>query len=157
MASTYEDLTRDGVDTVESLQEELKKLTDEVSGIIAYRARQAEQAAKDTVEDYPIASMAAAFAAGAVVGLLVTQSHSSRPRSSFDDMRSELSDYTDQMKRKLRSASRQVGLADNLERLGATLASTDAKATVAPAIDRIISWFGQAKDVAQSAVNKVTQ
>lgn len=152
---TYENAGKNGADqsTVESLQVELKKLSDEVSSMVSHRAHQAEVAAKDAVEDYPMASMAAAFAAGAVIGLLVFQSHSSRPRSSFDDMRDELSDYTEQMKRKLRSASRQVGLSDNLERLGATFASADAKSNLAPALDRVLGWLGQAKDAAQSAVN----
>ena len=80
-----------------------------------------------------------------------------KAQKMFDDMRDELGDYTEQMKRKLKSASRQVGLTDNLERLGGALASSDAKSTFAPAFDRVLGWLGQAKDVAQSAVSKVTQ
>ena len=143
------------------LKAQLATLSDEVSTMVANRARQASEiadagvdAARETVNDYPLAAIAAAFAAGALVGLALTSRPTPTRRWIGQDVRSDLANYADELRGSLRNAARGTSMADNLERLSSALSAVDAKATVGPAVDRLLGWFNQAKAVAKDAMSK---
>ena len=71
-------------------------------------------------------------------------------------MRSELGGYADELRRSIRSTVSSTSMADNLERLSTALSAVDAKASVGPAIDRLLGWFNQAKVAAKDAMSKAT-
>lgn len=143
---------------VETLRAQLAELSADVGKLVELRARQAQRAAgqatdaaRDKIEDYPLATMAGAFAVGAVVGLLLTDGRSATPRSRLESARDDLASYADDLKRSLSRTAREYSLTDRLDRMASALSTTDAKETLAPAFERVMGWLGQAKDKAKSA------
>lgn len=146
-----------------SLQSQIADLSRDVAKLVEVRARQvrraagqATDAARDSIEDYPLASVAGAFALGAVVGLLLTEGRSATPRSRLEAMRDDLSTYADDLRRSLSRSARDYSLSDRFEKMASALSSTDAKETIAPAFERVLGWLGQARDQAKSAVDAAT-
>ncbi len=150
-----------GLDT---LRHQIASLSSEVAQIVESRARKANRAVVDAVEtvgstarastaEYPIATMAAAFAAGAVVGILLLEARKPEPLSRFDSARHDLETYAADLKRSLQQSARNVSMSDRLERMAGALSATDAKATIAPAFERVVGWLGQAKDQAKTMVD----
>ena len=149
------------VSELDRLKLEIETLANEVSRIVEERTRRARHAAqagvdaaRDGVAEYPLASIAVAFAAGAAIGLIVT-SPPRRVRSNFgDDIKGDLANYANQLRSSLAQNVRDVresSIVDRLERVASALSATDAKETMAPVIDRVAGWFGQAKAAAQTA------
>ena len=143
------------------LQTELAALAGQVAAITAERARRAgvmaragAETARETVSDYPLASLAVAFAAGALIGLAVTTPARPSRAWSGHDMKRDLAGYADDLRRSIRSSATGASMADNLERLSSALSAVDAKATVGPAVDRLLGWFNQARTAASAAMNK---
>ena len=150
---------------IEALQVELGMLRDEVSKIVSHRAGQAKKmaeagvgAARDTVSEYPLASVATAFAVGAALGLVLISSRKTNATrfGSAEDMRADLANYASQLRSNMMHTVRDSSIIDRLDRVASALSSTDAKATVGPVMDRVMGWLGQAKDAAQTAASKVT-
>lgn len=145
------------------LKAELTTLTSEVTRLVEERARRAAEmaeagvdATRETVSDYPLASLAAAFAVGALLGLAFTTPARTTRSWTGSDMRNDLSNYAEELRRTIRSTASSTSMADNLERLSTALSAVDAKASVGPAIDRILGWFSQARAVAKDAMSKAT-
>lgn len=150
-----------------ALRDQLSTLSSEVSRIAAERLAAAKRAteagaeyARETVNDYPLGSLALAFGAGALIGLAIVPPR--RPiadwrHTSVNSVRDELADYTKQMKRSLRSSATGRGLISNLERVADTVSSVDAKATIGPVWNRIVSWLEVAKDRASTAAADLTK
>ena len=171
LASLISDPTRQGAPIssqeigLTDLKAQLTTLSEEVSRIAADRARQAAKmaeagvdATRETVSDYPMASLATAFAAGAVLGLVLTQpARSSRTwGSDFRDVGDNLGGYAHDLQQNLRNSVSNTSMADQLERLSSALSAADAKGSIGPAVDRVLGWFNQAKSATNDAVAKVT-
>ena len=152
---------------MEALREQLSVLSSEVSQIIAGRSEAAKLSAergaeytRGAVEEYPLASLALAFGAGALIGLaLMPTRHVSTDwrHASVNSMRAELADYTKKMKRSIRSSATGRGLMSNFERVADTVSSVDAKATIGPVWNRLITWLEVAKDRASTAASDLTK
>lgn len=153
---------------LDALKVELAMLRDEVAKVVEYRAKQAQRAAqagvsvaRDTVTEYPLASVATAFAVGAAVGLVLISPRKSAPArfgtfEHADQMRADLANYAGQLKANIMHTVRDNSIIERLDRVASALSSTDAKATVGPVMDRVMGWLGQAKDAAQTAASKAT-
>ena len=144
---------------IDSLKKSITDLSGDVARLVELRARQAQRAVehatdatREKIGDYPLAAMAGAFALGAVVGLLVTETRS-QPRSRYENARDELASYADDLKRSLSRTAKEYSISDRLERMAAALSATDAKDAVQPALDRVVGWFNQAKAGAKSAAD----
>lgn len=142
---------------IEGLKSKISELSNDVAKLVELRAKQAQRAAmqateatRDTIDGYPLASMAGAFALGAVVGLLVMEGRS-EPKSRYASARDDLASYADDLKRSLSRTAKDYSLTDRLDRMASALSSVDAKDAVQPAFDRVLGWFGQAKAQAKSA------
>ena len=72
-------------------------------------------------------------------------------------MRAELADYTKKMKRSIRSSATGRGLMSNFERVADTVSSVDAKATIGPVWNRLVTWLEVAKDRASTAASDLTK
>ncbi len=162
-SSHHDASSADGASEMHSLQSQIADLSRDVAKLVELRARQvrraagqATDAAREGIEDYPLASMAGAFALGAVVGLLLTDGRSSAPRSRLEAVRDDLSAYADDLRRSLSRTARDYSLSDRFERMASALSSTDAKEAMAPAFERVLGWLGQARDQAKSAVDAAT-
>lgn len=173
--------TGDGVSvdaTLQSVRDELSALSDQVAKLSAYRLKQAQRlagegadAARAKVDEYPLTSIALAFGVGAIVGLAVTGSSSRRrPRdwrsmntwrsASMSDVRDDLADYTEQMRRSLRRSATNSDLAARLEQVAERISSvspSDAKATFTPVLNRVMGWLGSVKDQASAVADDVAK
>ncbi len=149
---------------LEILRSQIVSLSNEVAQIVEDRAKKVNRAVSGAVEnvgnsartsatEYPIATMAAVFAAGAVIGILLLESRRSEPVSRFDAARHDLENYAADLKRSLQQSARGLSMSDRLERMAGALSATDAKATIAPAFERLTGWLGQAKDQAKTMVD----
>lgn len=171
LASLISDPNRQGgqdslnVTSLTDLKAQLTSLTEEVTRIAAVRAQQAAkmaeagvQATRETVSDFPMASIAGAFAAGAVLGLVLTQpARSSRTwGSDFGDVSDNLEGYAQDLQQSLRNSVSTTSMADHLERLTSAISTAEAKGSIGPTLDRVLGWFNQAKSAANDAVAKVT-
>ena len=151
---------------IEALRGQISTLSSEVARIAAERveavkraAEQGAEHAREAVDDYPLASLALAFGAGALIGLAVVpqrRAASDWRHASVNSVRDDLADYTRQMKRSIRSSATGRGLMSNLERVADTVSSVDAKATIGPVWNRIVSWLEVAKDRASTAASDMT-
>ena len=146
-----------------SLQAELSAMAEQVTQIVADRARRAEavaqsgiKASRDTIVQYPVETMLAVFAAGALLGLAVTAKPARTRGFSAANVKADLDSYAHQLRRSVMHGVNETSMADRLERLTSALSATDAKAAIGPTVERVLGWFGQAKELAQSAVNKVS-
>lgn len=158
-----------GSSGLSELKRELDKLSREVTRIAASRAERASALAesgvsttRETIAEYPIPAMVGAFAVGALLGLaLVPSSSSSNTRHlsrSWTDreIREELQNYAEDLRRNVQRSVRGSTIADGLERLASALSATDARSSIQPALDRVMGWLGQARNTAADAVNRVT-
>ena len=152
---------------IEALRGQISTLSSEVSRIAAGRveavkrvAAEGSDYAREAVDDYPFASLALAFGAGALLGLAVVPTRRDSPdwrHTSVDSLRDDLANYTKQMKRSIRSSATGRGLMSNMERVADTVSSVDAKATIGPVWNRIVSWLEVAKDRASTATTDMTK
>lgn len=147
---------------IEELRAKITELSTDVAKIVELRAKQAQRvaghaadSARGKVEDYPLASMAGAFALGAAIGLLVMEGRS-EPRSRYATARDDLASYADDLRRSLSRTAKDYSLTDRLDRMAAALSTVDAKETVQPAFERVLGWLGQAKAQAKSAAEAAT-
>lgn len=156
--------------TIAALRHELSELADQVSQISSMRLEQAKRlaeagtaATRGQVEAYPLTSLALAFAGGAAIGLVVMGARpapkSSRSWRSMDlsDVRGDLADYTEQMKRQIRRAAAKTNLADRFEHMADSVSAADAKSTVMPIVNRVASWLEKARTTAVSAAEEVVK
>ena len=148
--------------TLNSLQDELISIKNQLAGLAEQGASRARQLATDTTEsarglvrEYPLASMAVLFILGGLIALAVIPSVSKK-RSKVQEWTDDMSHFTDKIQRSIRNSVRQSGMMDNLERVGSALSSVDAKETIAPVVDRLLNWFGQARDKVNKAVKDHT-
>ena len=147
----------------EVLREQLSALGAEVSRIAEERMSAAKLSAehgvtyaRDVVEEYPLTSLALAFSAGAVIGLALVPSRRVSMdwrHASVNSVRDDLGDYTERLRRSIRSTAMGNGIVSNLERVADTVSSVDAKATIGPVWDRLVSWLEMAKDRASTAAS----
>ena len=152
---------------IETLRSQISTLSSEVARIAAGRVEAAKRLAlegsdyaREAVDDYPFASLALAFGAGALLALAVVPPRRKSPdwrHASVYRLRDDLTDYTKQMKRSIRSSATGRGLMSNLERVADTVSSVDAKATIGPVWNRIVSWLEVAKDRASIAAANMTK
>ena len=152
---------------IEALRGQISTLSSEVVRIAAGRVEAVKRVAvegsdyaRETVDDYPFASLALAFGAGALLGLAVLpprRDSSDWRHASVNSLRDDLTDYTKQMKRSIRSSAAGRGLMSNLERVADTVSSVDAKATIGPVWNRIVSWLEVAKSRASTAAADMTK
>lgn len=147
---------------IEKIRAQIAALAGDVTRIVEDRARQAKRLAEDTtvatreqIEEYPLATMAGAFAAGALIGVLLTEKRSETPRSRFDSARDELTSYASDLQRSLARTARDYSMSDRLEGLASALSKTDAKETIMPVFDRVVGWLGQATDSAKASAQAV--
>jgi ElaB/YqjD/DUF883 family membrane-anchored ribosome-binding protein len=152
----------DDATEVEKLGAQIAALTGDVTRIVEDRARQAKRlaehatvATRQQIEEYPLATMAGAFAAGALIGVLLTEKLSETPRSRFDSARDDLSSYASDLKRSLARTARDYSMSERLEGLASALSKTDAKETIMPVFDRVVAWLGQATDSAKTSAQAV--
>ena len=150
---------------VAALRAQINALTSEVSRIAHERAEAIKRAAEagaeyaeQTVDDYPMTTMALAFGFGALIGLAVIPSH----RKSFDwrnpsinSARDELADYTEKLKRSVRNSAVGSNFAANLERVADTVSNVDAKTTIGPVWNRLVSWLDATKNKATAAASEI--
>ena len=150
---------------IEALRDQISELSTEVSRIVAGRVEAAKRAteagteyARETVDEYPLSSLALAFGVGALVGLAIIPSR----RSSFDwhnpnlsHARGDLADFTDKMKRSIAKSASGRGLMSNFERVADTVSSVDAKATIGPVWNRLLSWLDDAKVRASASADEI--
>ena len=143
---------------LKSLRTQIADLSNDVSKFLELRALQvkraageATDAARNRIEHYPLASMAGAFALGAVIGLLLTETHSNTQRTRLEAMRDDLAAYADDLRRSMSRSTRDYSLSDHFDRMASALSATNAKETMAPVFERVLGWLGQAKDRAKSA------
>ena len=156
--------------TIAALRHELSELTEQVAQISSMRLEQAKRlaeagtaATREQVEAYPLTSLALAFAGGAAIGLVVMGARSARTPSrnwrsmDFSDVRGDLADYTEQMKRQIRRAAQKSNLADRFEQMADSVSSADAKSAVMPVFNRVASWLEKARSTAVSAAEEVVK
>jgi ElaB/YqjD/DUF883 family membrane-anchored ribosome-binding protein len=151
MLAAANDTTANPTDSETTLRDEIAQLAEDVKRLAEFRARQAKRAAEETIDEYPVATMAGAFAIGAMIGLVLTA-----PRSQ-SSARDEIDRYTRQLRDQVRSAARQSSMADALETLGSRLSAPNAQETAGPIINRVMSWLTEARKTAQATVEKVAE
>ena len=144
------------------IRAQIAALSVDVARIVEDRARQAKRLAEDAtvatreqIEEYPLATMAGAFAAGALIGVLLTEKRSETPRSRFENARDDLTFYASDLKRSLSRTARDYSMSDRLEGLATALSKTDAKESIMPVFDRVVAWLGQATDSAKASAQAV--
>ena len=152
---------------LEALRNQIAALSSEVSRIAAERlelakrtAEQSADLARESIEAYPLASLALAFGVGALIGLAVVPARRTSTdwrHASLSSVRDDLADYTRQMKRSIRSTAAGSGFMSNLERVADTVSSVDAKATIGPVWNRLVAWLETAKARATTAAADITK
>jgi ElaB/YqjD/DUF883 family membrane-anchored ribosome-binding protein len=147
---------------IEKIRAQIAGLAGDVTRIVEDRARQAKRLAEDAtvatreqIEEYPLATMAGAFAAGALIGVFLTEKRSENPRSRFENAREDLTSYASDLKRSLARTARDYSMSDRLEGLASALSKTDAKESILPMFDRVVGWLGQATDSAKASAQAV--
>ena len=152
----------DETSEIEKIRAQISVLAGDVTMIVEDRARQAKRLAEDAtvatreqIEEYPLATMVGAFAAGALIGVLLTEKRSETPRSRFENARNDLTSYASDLKRSLARTAQDYSLTDRFEKMASALSTTDAKETVSPLIDRVVAWLGQATDSAKTSAQAV--
>lgn len=140
---------------VEDARTELAAVVAEMKRIIGERAALAKEGAeaagdmaRDTIRTYPVASIAASAALGAVIAIALTATRTpSRPRiaSSLRDLSTaDMSDWSKQMQRSATSTG--SSLLSSLEKVVESVSTIDPKSSLAPTIEKAAGWLGSLKD-----------